>query len=563
MKLSLFTILFTVLVVFETKAYETDQYLAQFSTIEDSTKHADKLVNDVIKDVASRWEGKKDEYRFTQEVQRVLWKRQMERWLNENPKVDKYENYKESVFTGVGYFDSPAVSLKGLAPTVSIGGTKLGTDKFSHFFGMGGWYYEEVRHLKKQEDEVLKLGIDHEEGTQGEVTTGVYSNADLVANYEGMQFFKSISEDGISGKPSIITWEGDKPVFQRPFTFSDHINDYWDESKLPNRYINGEERWASFGDLDNEVLDNMRFFVCEKGQDAIEKAYEIKNENKLKQRYKLLSKGFKDGTRFKADKVCDEYWNKWTLKERIKFRNEHKAKIEEEELKKRLATQPMDKYLSNEELVEKYSHVRACNGDIRKAALEHDIISEWDQLMQDFIGDKLRKVLGNCYDYFREIRGNEHNNLTSDIMNVISSMGTDQVTYVISDKKILIKKDEIEGLKDQIIETKLQIREVETGRVCLNTVIPLTNLEAAEKIRTKGHKIVISNCYERDPDTGLFENKSQYKVTQDEIHYEIIPGLYTYKKWEGANFFSIDGFYEFNDKVGYIYRNINYLCKWY
>ena len=69
------------------------------------------------------------------------------------------------------------------------------------------------------------------------MTTGSYSNADLVANFEGYRFYRSLFEDDIvPGKPAILAWNVDHWEIQRPFTFADHVNDYWDEALNVNHF---------------------------------------------------------------------------------------------------------------------------------------------------------------------------------------------------------------------------------------------------------------------------------------------------------------------------------------
>ncbi len=57
--------------------------------------------------------------------------------------------------------------------------------------------------------------------------TGSYSNADLVANYEGYRFYRSLFDDDvISGKTAILRWENNRWVIQREFDWADHVNEY-------------------------------------------------------------------------------------------------------------------------------------------------------------------------------------------------------------------------------------------------------------------------------------------------------------------------------------------------
>ena len=92
----------------------------------------------------------------------------------------------------------------------------------------------------RDETRAAKRSIFTEKYLFGQLTTGVYSNADLVANYEGYLFYRSLFHDNIvATKPAIFRWEAGKPVKQRAFAWSDHVNAFWDEALNANHY----DRW--------------------------------------------------------------------------------------------------------------------------------------------------------------------------------------------------------------------------------------------------------------------------------------------------------------------------------
>ena len=71
------------------------------------------------------------------------------------------------------------------------------------------------------EQEAAERSAYTERAIFGQMTTGSYSNADLVANYEGHRFYRSLFEDNIvPGKPAILRWENDAWVIQRPYTWA-------------------------------------------------------------------------------------------------------------------------------------------------------------------------------------------------------------------------------------------------------------------------------------------------------------------------------------------------------
>ncbi|MGH8034440.1 MAG: hypothetical protein ACREO9_04385, partial [Lysobacterales bacterium] len=112
----------------------------------------------------------------------------------------------------------------------------IGSDKLGHFLSQGRKYYR--RYLRtRDETQAAEQSAFTERAIFGQMTTGSYSNADLVANYEGYLFYRSLFEDNtIYGKPAILAWHAGGWVIQRPFTWADHVNDYWDEALNINHY---------------------------------------------------------------------------------------------------------------------------------------------------------------------------------------------------------------------------------------------------------------------------------------------------------------------------------------
>ena len=114
----------------------------------------------------------------------------------------------------------------------------VGADKFGHFFTEGYKHYEIAFKDKKGIDEAIKWSQGTERGIFGLATSGVYSFADLVANYNGMVFWKNIFEqyDYI-----------DSPYFKcvdnqwkqiKSFDWSDYIDASWDEGINCSAYRN-------------------------------------------------------------------------------------------------------------------------------------------------------------------------------------------------------------------------------------------------------------------------------------------------------------------------------------
>jgi hypothetical protein len=142
------------------------------------------------------------------------------------------------------------VTWFGLGPTLRVNQVLIGSDKLGHFMSQGFKYWRR-HHRGASEPAVMRMGRRTEVGFFGKVTTGVFSNADLVANYEGYRFYRSLFEDGVTadgdtadgvaadgvaGKPAIIGWRAGRPFLRRPFDWADHVTEFWDEALNPNDY---------------------------------------------------------------------------------------------------------------------------------------------------------------------------------------------------------------------------------------------------------------------------------------------------------------------------------------
>lgn len=118
---------------------------------------------------------------------------------------------KESVFSEWSIYNgyllgkrSAATSPLALSPMIQFGEQLIGVDKLEHMFGMGFLYFK-GHHLKgKNLKKVLKKGIFKEKTILGGnfLATGVFSYADLAANFNGMRFWNHVLQesDDVLGK---------------------------------------------------------------------------------------------------------------------------------------------------------------------------------------------------------------------------------------------------------------------------------------------------------------------------------------------------------------------------
>ena len=229
------------LVSLESVAYETDQFSHRLNPISDSTALLDAKVNATITDIVNDWNGPRENWKIVMEVFHHLggyyWVDKIEEWAMESPDIQRLQaSRRDSIYQGHPIWASRVAGLFGVGPTIKLNNQLIGSDKLGHFFSQGKKFY---RRYERTHDEIeaADRSAYTERAIFGQMTTGVYSNADLVANYEGYLFYRSLFEDNIiPGKPAILAWQDDHWIIQRLFTFADHVNAYWDEALNISHY---------------------------------------------------------------------------------------------------------------------------------------------------------------------------------------------------------------------------------------------------------------------------------------------------------------------------------------
>ena len=277
-------------------AYETDQFSNRQQPITDSTSILNREVTLAIASTITGWHGAPGERKVVDGIYYKIggkhWVDKLERFAMDSDEVEKLATPPhDSIYSGHPLYATRVAGLFGVGPTLKINQVLVGTDKLGHFLSQGRKFY---RRWLKQQDE--SKAAEHSAYTEraifGQMTTGSYSNADLVANYEGFRFYRSLFEDNIvPGKPAILSWEEDHWIMQRPFDWADHVNDYWDEALNINHYdmmlyTHMKNRFLSFCDSYHE---HPELFV-------------VHDEEALKYRYRNLQ--LRDTSELRLDQLC-------------------------------------------------------------------------------------------------------------------------------------------------------------------------------------------------------------------------------------------------------------------
>ncbi len=153
-------------------------------------------------------------------------------WLETDARVDRRPFVKfGDIYDLLRPTDSLVLGTVGVCSTIHLAGILMGTDKPDHFWSQGYEYFLASRRGRADE-RAMRWGTLSERGQYGLATSGVFSYADLAANWEGYQFYKALlTEDS-----PLELGEDGCVVQTRPFRWVDWITDAVDEAVNPPNY---------------------------------------------------------------------------------------------------------------------------------------------------------------------------------------------------------------------------------------------------------------------------------------------------------------------------------------
>jgi hypothetical protein len=191
----------------------------------------------------------------------------------------------DSIYRDIDYMEGFSLNLKELSDIVDIDGHRTGLDKLGHFFAEGWRYFEMTRFDDRTIEQALAWGRQKEAGLYGYSTTGIFSYADLVANFNGWRFWNKVlleQDDPLKGvianffnrpyvackiqlvdsiryRKIIKAWE-----YNTRFDLSDYIDGAWDEGNNCNSYADPviEQKVAS------RIADVDPAYVCPVNADS-------------------------------------------------------------------------------------------------------------------------------------------------------------------------------------------------------------------------------------------------------------------------------------------------------
>ena len=240
---------------FSASALETDQFYAWGKPIEDSTDYINawsKLTIQSALDAegSGKLESCESAIKAIQSHLQHSIYQPIELWIIASELVDRIpddlegsRDYHSKYLLSKTFTFDYARWLQP-SPTLEINGIRFGSDKLSHFFSEGWWYYKKWRKLQLGQSEeqlqrnIFLFGIDLERGIQGLKMTGVLSPADLEANYQGLIFYRQLCH----AEEPLLTQSNGRWQFSDQFDIRDYISPKWDESWNPNIY--SPKRWG-------------------------------------------------------------------------------------------------------------------------------------------------------------------------------------------------------------------------------------------------------------------------------------------------------------------------------
>lgn len=185
--------------------------------LQDSESKIDQHVNEVLKEVRSQYNdltSYDDRSKFVKDVYNKIgamssllkYQSEIEVWVEKNLEKDVYWTIpysKETKYANVQENFSFWKNFAVLGPTMLVAGVRIGSDKLGHFFHEGFDYFKDIKKVADSDEKynpdqrntwtgwnTMKDYYHHaESGKQGSGTTGVYSFADLAANYSGYSFY--------------------------------------------------------------------------------------------------------------------------------------------------------------------------------------------------------------------------------------------------------------------------------------------------------------------------------------------------------------------------------------
>ena len=227
---------------------ETDQYMTFETELSDSSAEIDQLINEQMNQAVVKLSPDLSCLEASHEV--LSWVGGQygdktgvpEEHILENTQIDIFpdRSLERSDYIGRSvYQDSLTLKTFPLAPTLKLNGVYVGSDKVGHFFSVGRYYYRvylRSRKLRMGHQRAMQnsfeMGLISEKTYYGYMASGVFSFADLQANYDGFRWILSFCN---KQTPKLYKENG-KWHWSNDFKIANYASPLWDESYNTNSY---------------------------------------------------------------------------------------------------------------------------------------------------------------------------------------------------------------------------------------------------------------------------------------------------------------------------------------
>ncbi|MCU1290097.1 MAG: hypothetical protein JWN60_2326 [Acidobacteria bacterium] len=196
--------------------------------------------------------------------------------------------YEDSIF-----FITPANYLT-ISKTVNLYGVQFGTDKIAHFFQQGYTYYKKYNRAlavgatpSEAAKKAVRWGQMTERTFYGTLVSGVYSNADLFANYAGMKFYQNLTRPLVIGeqtKSAVFVledgiWKFNENAAARENLLKPFISDHLNEALNPSIFLPGLRSYVRRAVKKRSCVQWTSLYPNLSQKDAVDKAEMLKRWN--------------------------------------------------------------------------------------------------------------------------------------------------------------------------------------------------------------------------------------------------------------------------------------------
>jgi hypothetical protein len=229
---------------------EIDSFTRRYETLEDASEIINLRANTLLVESVERAnQGPNCNYeKLYKEIRKdfniILRNSKFINYIVQSPDISRHKiDRKNSIYKNHGIFDGyllarPAADRDGIGMgmTMNFNGSYIGTDKFEHMFGQGFNYFQKYYQKGETLRRTLRIGIANERFILGgnRFATGVFTFADLVANFQGMRFWNHILQkrEDLLGENlgPYVSCKDNKWMVVKQIDFKNYVDDGFDEA---------------------------------------------------------------------------------------------------------------------------------------------------------------------------------------------------------------------------------------------------------------------------------------------------------------------------------------------